>query len=1076
MKQHFYRLVGLAAWLVVVLCLWPVVVSAQTAEEVREQLQARGHAEEILDDRGALGAVVEEIEAEVAEHQLWMDTAADRIDEQRQVAGVLRRQLEAEGLPDTARDFIAADLLAEEVEKARATAEQAARAAVIDDAEVEIELLRDRLAYLDARDSETLEEDATSRARLAEAEQARQEALRRVTLTLQREGEVLDQELRDLLSQERALAEEIAEVALREEEQLRALDTERRERAEHFAENRARINAKIADFPPHPRQETIEEEIDPLFREVVETRRSARHQLRDQIEELLDAQEQVAGLTAELSRAETQLERHLAGDHQDSEIVQRRLAIAELRVSLAERQLEMARDVQTAQFRKNRLLRERVRFYHDSVETLLPMVSSSQRRGFYSLRSDENWQDAWDAVRHAAEQSQATLEERAELARTLPERILSVPLWLWIFGLLWRCLLFPLAFFFGRDFSSQAVRRMTDYLLDRRFFRRRAAVTVKGGEILQALVEPALLFVATIVVVDYIAQAWGEFNLVLWLINAFFIYWMVMTAIKVLVLPRGYRQERRRRRGEEEKRRFDQFDDIINLEESRAQKIVLSTRVVLLFWLLAYYVPELVVFATGHNVLWRVVDQLATWGLLAVVYVVLSTWRQDIAKVFERLAHDRMPRATVIVREHQNRPWGVLLISLASVYVAGREMARLGRSYLVGTEWNRKISNFFFRKKIELQRRDRETDHEPATNVPEEYRAFFHPQPLIDEPYLVERRELIDRIDGDLAAWHARPCKGAIALVSEQGMGRTTLFNQVFQRWLGRDDLDVAYLQLAGKAAERPDVIEVLASLFGILDPPRDASEFADTLLSLPPKTVIIDDCHHFFLRQIGGFEAMELFLKLVSVTDHHHFWLLSFNRHTWAYLNRVRYRGHFFADVIEMEPWTEEEIQELIRNRNALTDRGISFTELVVATDEDEDDDHHYEIVRTSNGYFRLLHEFSQGNPSVALTFWLRSLTVDSDQTLQVGLFPRPSLTTLKSLSHDYLFALASIAQHGSLTSVEVARTIHAYEGDCELIVGYLDDSDIVEIDPIFQRARIRPLFLRSVTRTLRNANVLYG
>src|SRR5690606_2811676 len=115
---------------------------------------------------------------------------------------------------------------------------------------------------------------------------------------------------------------------------------------------------------------------------------------------------------------------------------------------------------------------------------------------------------------------------------------------------------------------------------------------------------------------------------------------------------------------------------------------------------------------------------------------------------------------------------------------------------------------------------------------------------------------------------------------------------------------------------------------------------------------------------------------------------------------------------------WSEAEIQQLIRARDALAGLPLSFSELMVAH---ENDDQYYEIVKTSNGYFRLLHEFSDGNPRVALLYWLRSLKYDANrEAMQVSLFQRPTPGVLTGVSNDHLFALAAIAQHGSLAASE--------------------------------------------------------
>ena len=998
--------------------------------------------------------------------------------ESRRIIALLERQVRSSELPREAQTILLRDLVVHTIDEARSAGEIETFDAILGE-QRQLEELADRHSEALETIREVEEEEReTSQERIDEAEEAHQDALQRVADAMRREREERDQEIRQLLTQERELAEDLAELTRREGELVRELDSERRRRADDFAEERSELNAEIVDLPSTPDEDTAREQVDPLFQVAVDRRRRARSEFYEHLGEVEEAAQEVQRLQELYQSALEQFESFQHADVDDNERIRRRHSIAQLQANLAEHELRMASDAYDAHQQKSEMFRDRVEFYHETVGELFPLISRQQQNEFLSLRRDENWHDAFDDLRDAGFQVRLRLRERAQALASPSDQLLSVAFWLWLFGLLWRLLLLPIAFFVGREYSPRLVRFVTDALLRRRFFRRHAAFTVKGGELLGAMIKPALLFVATIFVVEYAAIAWQEFYLLRWAINAVFIYWMVMIAIKVLVLPRGYRDTEDlnlNSQSSSESDDADQVEDLIDMELSRAMKIVVSTRVVLIFWLLAFYVPALVLYATGHNVVWRIVERLAVWGLLAVVYAVLSTWRNDIARIFDRLASERMPRAVTIVQEHKNRPWGVLLIGLASVYVVVREGARLGRAYFNDTKWHRRITNFFFRKSIELQQRDRDAEEiDVQGDLPADYKAWFEDRPLVDEPYAIERTHLIERIEESLDQWREYRRKGAVAVVAEQGLGKTTLLNQIYERWHQEDDRDVAYMQLNDKISDCPDVYEFLASFLGIESAPEDPRGLAQAMLEEPSRIVVIDDCHHIFMRQIGGFEAIDLFLSIVKRTDHHHFWLLSFNSNTWSYLNRVRYRGHFFSDVINLEGWSESEIQEMIENRNDMDPLPISFTELVVAHGDDRGDQH-YEIVRTSKGYFRLLHEFAKGNPRVALTFWLRSLHLDATSTIQVELFSRPSLKTLKSLSKDDLFALAAIAQHESLRPDEIATIIHAYEGDCEMIVEYLTDSEIIEIDPVFRRARIRSLFLRSVMKTLQDANVLY-
>src|SRR5699024_484624 len=146
-------------------------------------------------------------------------------------------------------------------------------------------------------------------------------------------------------------------------------------------------------------------------------------------------------------------------------------------------------------------------------------------------------------------------------------------------------------------------------------------------------------------------------------------------------------------------------------------------------------------------------------------------------------------------------------------------------------------------------------------------------------------------------------------------------------------------------------------------------------------------------------------------------------------------------------------------------TELAISFRDLVVSHDSQ---DRYYEVIQTSRGYFRLLHEYSRGNPAVAQFFWLQSLRMDHHKQLQVDLFTQPSDGFFDKVDEQYLFALAAIAQHGELTVEEVAHVIDIDYGFCATAINYLREKDIVYVHPRTRKVRIQIEYFRLVMRKL--------
>jgi len=128
--------------------------------------------------------------------------------------------------------------------------------------------------------------------------------------------------------------------------------------------------------------------------------------------------------------------------------------------------------------------------------------------------------------------------------------------------------------------------------------------------------------------------------------------------------------------------------------------------------------------------------------------------------------------------------------------------------------------------------------------------------------------------------------------------------------------------------------------------------------------------------------------------------------------------------------------------------------------------------LVETVDGYVRLLWDYSDGNPRVALHFWLRSLVAESAARARVRLFRGPAAKLLETRDEAGLFLLASLVLHQSLTLAEAVRATHLAETRCRMHLRRLVDLGALAFDG--ERYRISTHWHRAVFRLLRRRNLL--
>ncbi|MGM0555716.1 MAG: AAA family ATPase [Myxococcota bacterium] len=1059
------------------------------SESLQKLVDVHGFDEDAIDSPQEITLLVDGLEADIERLIEQRRASVDRLNYLEAGATILDEQRQDASLPEQVRTRMAGSLA---VNRAGA----GVRLAIEQSLKVRVDTVREQLVLLERHREQLLEAKPTLSAqvedtqdRLDQAEAAEKSAMEQAALARQREAEEVDDQVRRLIKERREVLEELADLARSKGRDIQEVTEAQSARIEEFTSRRESLEATISGYPADPSASFARDSVDPVFSDVMGDRREVRRsyiELVDQYDRSLDeldaAEDELAQRRAELEEARQRVEK--LGE---TDIGNQQVGLAEARVELAELQRDVARDRADALRKRVDLNREQIDFYNQSIERLLPLISNEQRDQFYSILSNENWESAWFSIQEVSRRVLDLLERRGNQALDLTQnwgRSLD-RIWDFTFNLGWRLLLIGFVFFIGFDYISEAMGRLTSYVLKRRFFKRRPTLTIKVAELIRAALRPVILYALLFLVVDFSIANFPELVFLRWAVDAFFLFWIAMTVVKVLVLPRRYRETVMRSPAPE----ISEFElsglvgtgdqaDLLTMELNRARKLVRSIQIVLLFWLLQHYVPMAVTELLGHSVITWLVGQAFLWGLAIVVYLVLTTWKNDIARLFSKLAADRMPRAVEFVQTNKDEFYGVFVIAGAFLYVLAREIAMLTKRYASDTEWSKRVSNFVFRKRIELQQREREGDEPviPADEsaLPPEYLDYFEIEPVHDESYAIHRSDIIDDIIGDIRAWMNRKGQGSTAIPGESGIGKTTVLIQLIDEVAHEfDDLLITSATVTEKFDTSETVLGFIAQLFGLEAAPKSRAELVEMLNAQASRIVILDDCHHLYMREIGGFAALDTFLEVVNLTDDRHYWVLAFNRFAWSYINRVRQREHFFGHIEMLEPWTDRDIQDLIQRRNAEAEMQVSFTDLIVAHEEGEND--FYEIIKTANGYFRLLHEFSRGNPAIALIYWERSVKLEPDGTLQVTLFRRPSVRIISQLSDDHLFALTAIAQHGALNPREIAEVINSEVGFCDMALNFFDELNIIDIDPRTGRASITPLYFRQIVSRLSGSNFLW-
>ena len=437
--------------------------------------------------------------------------------------------------------------------------------------------------------------------------------------------------------------------------------------------------------------------------------------------------------------------------------------------------------------------------------------------------------------------------------------------------------------------------------------------------------------------------------------------------------------------------RRDSDDEVSPIGYLRLSTLQLIGRTVVLIGLTL----SLSALLVGKGTIYSWVFTTCWFLAFPLMLVIVSWWRPTI---FDRLrllrSGDRIA-AWVVTREHR---WSSFLAALVGgVYLMSQTAIRLGKVYLSEFVVARRILAYLFRRELAKQARlhNQEDRLEPLT---EEQVLAFDPEARPPELLPTAADDDVARV---LAAIDA-PGGGVFAVVGERGGGKSMLLERISRERTNTLLLDCPI-----------DGIEVL---LGTLRAAYRVSGTSDEALAraIAARTrsaLLIDDAHRLVAPAIGGLRALDRLIALARTSGESCTWVLAFNRHLWPFVQRSRGARPLLDEVIRLEPWSEEQIAALVRQRCGHAGIEPSFHGLIANPSEDELQ-RSEQLARTAAGFYRLLWDYSEGNPAVALEFWRHSLHRDDAGRVHARLFNAPSMEDLENLPDAAVFTLNAVVQ----------------------------------------------------------------
>lgn len=426
--------------------------------------------------------------------------------------------------------------------------------------------------------------------------------------------------------------------------------------------------------------------------------------------------------------------------------------------------------------------------------------------------------------------------------------------------------------------------------------------------------------------------------------------------------------------------------------------------------------------ALGRGALYGIALKLATVAAILVAWRLIRHWRVEVTQTYLKFFPEG--RLANAVRSTQARSLGILVAGAAFVFVAARGLWIWLRDVMLGFEQTRRALAYLMRR--QLLRQSRKNGQEHATErLPAPLEAALTEEAATEDLCIDHYPELPATLNLLRALADGGP-GGLVSLSGERGSGKTSWLMALERQAPAsvectRHEFNTRIQTEAELCAELSQALRLNAVL--------DRHQLCADLRAGPPRLVMLDLCQNLMLRTVGGLAAYEALLRLAEDTAPRVWWVMAFARWPFEYLQRLHPNRDVFNRVITLRSWSEDAISELLSKRLEVAGYTANYDELLNQMSSVSVGAHGSveQADRNSDRFHRLIWDYADGNPRVALHFFRLALVADPQhpQRVDVRLFPMPEAQSLERFKLRTQFVLACLVQHENITAQEACDSL---------------------------------------------------
>jgi hypothetical protein len=466
-----------------------------------------------------------------------------------------------------------------------------------------------------------------------------------------------------------------------------------------------------------------------------------------------------------------------------------------------------------------------------------------------------------------------------------------------------------------------------------------------------------------------------------------------------------------------------QEQESLDVEKTVQKKMLRSLQALIGWWMAFAALRVLAVQALDADRISDLISIFRNVALAAILFQLLRHWEPVISSSVQR-----HPERGILMRwkeRFSDSIIGTRVKAILGLLILVRRLSGWGVALLIqGSGW---IGSALARSSLQEQSIER-----PAVSaeVVERFRSSSR------DDLLHYREE--ERIRAIYAGWQEDRSRGMIALIGDRGVGKSRIVERL------PDILQTSgfmHFSLTDRLVKEESVQAMVNRWFG-LEESADSRALVLHLRELEPKVIGIDDLHRLMLREVGGYEGMRWILGIFQATAHRHFWVASLHQHTWSFLfgAAAPINMDVFRASVRIGQLSSEEMSTWIKGRTTAAGVGLDFSPLASETEDPRT------LRRIETAYWRLLSDESGGNPAVAESYFVESLSGSVSADAAILLFEAPDESRLEEITDTEVFTLSALLIHDGLSVELLERVLGIAQDELRSACRHLIGLEIIE------------------------------